>query len=263
MGLKEIEEKYNITALTVKGHIKRGTPSAKKISQKWEIDENHFKEWLEKYNNGYYNKQHWDRKIFNVIDTPEKAYWLGFINADGCIHEKARYVSLNIGGRDRRHLEKFVDFLGADRKMIKTCYHRDTGNELVYIALCSVQLMSDLERLGIFPNKSGKEHFINTDYDVDFIRGLIDGDGSIHSDLKGIDLVGSYELLSAVQQKFYSYLQIQPHKIHEHGTIFRIYYKAREDVYKIVKFLYRNSSVSLDRKQELANKIIQNYEKIC
>ena len=58
-------------------------------------------------------------------------------------------------------------------------------------------------------------------------------------------------------------MSVKPHKIMEHGIIFKISYRAKEDVYKIVKFLYGNNSVSLARKQNLANKIIQNYEKIC
>lgn len=30
-------------------------------------------------------KHFFDRRHFKVVDTPEKAYWLGFITADGSI----------------------------------------------------------------------------------------------------------------------------------------------------------------------------------
>lgn len=263
MTIRDAEIKYHMNHRTIKKYIEADAFLAVKTNKGWDIDEEQFNKWYVLYKQGYYHKQSWNRKIFNSIDEPEKAYWLGFINADGCIHEKAQYVSIDIGGKDKEHLEKFVSFVNGDKKIIKTTFQPQTKNELVHIALCSVEFISDLNRYGIFSNKSGKEKYVETDYDADFIRGLVDGDGCILSNLKGVDLVGSYELLATVQNKLKYYLQVESHKIMRHGKIYKISYRAREDVYKIVKFLYGQHSVSLTRKQELANKIIQNYEKIC
>lgn len=263
MTMKEIETKYHINHRTIKKYIDKKAFLATKTSKSWNIDEDTFQEWFKLYKSGYENKQPWNRKIFNTIDSPEKAYWLGFINADGCIHEKAQYVSIDIGGRDREHLQKFVSFIDGKNELIKTTIHSQTGNELVHVALCNSELISDLKRYGIHANKSGKEQYIETNYDADFIRGLVDGDGCILNSLKGIDLVGSYQLLSSVQNKFLSLIQVTPHKIMTHGKIFKISYRSKGEVYKIIKFLYGENSVSLARKQELANKIIQNYEKLC
>ena len=40
-----------------------------------------------------------------MIDTEEKAYWLGFITADGCIVSKGG-LSVNLVATDAGHLEK-------------------------------------------------------------------------------------------------------------------------------------------------------------
>jgi len=43
-----------------------------------------------------------DLDYFEVIDSPDKAYWLGFIVADGCIvFEKYQYI-LSVGGGNQR-----------------------------------------------------------------------------------------------------------------------------------------------------------------
>ena len=55
---------------------------------------------------------------FERIDTPEKAYWLGFISADGCIIATAKYpegshLAVQLAVRDKGHLVKLKAALGA------------------------------------------------------------------------------------------------------------------------------------------------------
>jgi hypothetical protein len=53
--------------------------------------------------------------VFDLIDTPDKAYWLGFMLADGCIARSAgtnRTVRVSLQSRDESHLRKLANFLG-------------------------------------------------------------------------------------------------------------------------------------------------------
>ena len=42
--------------------------------------------------NDFYQKKNCNENFFDIIDTEEKAYWLGFIYADGCISHRKKTV---------------------------------------------------------------------------------------------------------------------------------------------------------------------------
>ncbi len=55
------------------------------------------------------NKYKAEYRIFSNIDSAEKAYWLGFLAADGCVYvrEKNASIIINIHEKDCEILEKF------------------------------------------------------------------------------------------------------------------------------------------------------------
>ena len=204
----------------------------------------------------------YNRNIFNKIDNEEKAYWLGFIVADGYLNINKHMLRIKLGNRDRNHLIKFIKFVGGNEEMLKSEIHSETGNENFYVSLYSKEVMNDLLSLGIEQAKSGKEKVCNIDkkYYRDFIRGLWDGDGFIRENLSGIGLVGSEEVLAFVQNYFNDSLGVKPLKIYPHCNTFKIEYRStRKAIPLILNHLYGDKDVALDRKKELAAKI----EKIC
>lgn len=204
----------------------------------------------------------YNRNIFNKIDNEEKAYWLGFIVADGYLNINKHMLRIKLGNRDRSHLIKFIKFIGGNEEMLKSEIHSETGNENFYVSLYSKEVMNDLLSLGIEQAKSGKEKVCNIDkkYYRDFIRGLWDGDGFIRENLSGIGLVGSEEVLAFVQNYFNDSLGVKPLKIYPHCNTFKIEYRStRKAIPLILNHLYGDKDVALDRKKELATKI----EKIC
>lgn len=142
----------------------------------------------------------YNRHIFDNIDTPDKAYWLGFIVADGYLNDSKNMLRIKIGDKDKHHLEKFIDFLEGDKMMLKSEIHNTTGNTQWYVSTYAPQIHNALNNLNVEQAKSGNEHIppIEKQYIRDFIRGLWDGDGFIRENLTGIGLVGSYECLNFV-----------------------------------------------------------------
>ena len=204
----------------------------------------------------------YNRNIFNKIDNEEKAYWLGFIVADGYLNINKHMLRIKLGNRDRSHLIKFIKFVGGNEEMLKSEIHSETGNENFYVSLYSKEVMNDLLSLGVEQAKSGKEKVCNIDkkYYRDFIRGLWDGDGFIRENLSGIGLVGSEEVLAFVQNYFNDSLGVKPLKIYPHCNTFKIEYRStRKAIPLILNHLYGDKDVALDRKKELTTKI----EKIC
>lgn len=270
LTVSEIEKKYNIGPTTIRKWVKKGFLSIQdnyKKGQPFLVDEQELLQvkklyWSDAVHRSY--EVGWNRTVFHKIDTPEKAYWLGFILADGCIHitdsdKFLGHFSIDIGGEDKEHLYKFTSFVESTPDIVQFTTHSITGNQLAHVQLCCAETLKDLYNLGIHPRKSGEEQWIETPYPADFIRGCYDGDGYIKKDLYSIGLVGSYGLLNAIQQHFLSVLDIKPKIIGEHGTIFRIEYAAKEDKKKIANYLWYDGCVSLTRKKELAEKI----KKIC
>ena len=65
------------------------------------------------------NETKFNEHIFDVIDTEEKAYWLGFIFADGYISSRDNGFELSLKGSDIEHLHKFNKFMEHNKDNVK------------------------------------------------------------------------------------------------------------------------------------------------
>ena len=204
----------------------------------------------------------YNRHIFDTIDTSEKAYWLGFIVADGYLNIDKHMLRIKLGNEDKEHLKKFITFIDGNETMLKSEINNLTGNTQWYVSTYSKEIMLALKNLSVEQGKSGNEHIpiIPQEFYRDFIRGLWDGDGCIRESLTGIGLVGSKECLEFVQHHFQTVLNIKPLKIYEHYHTYKIEYRStKKAIPTILNYLYQENDIGLTRKQELATKI----KKIC
>lgn len=204
----------------------------------------------------------YNRHVFDKINSSEKAYWLGFIVADGYLNDDKNMLRIKLGDKDKTHLEKFIKFLNGDLSMLKSEKHNITGNTQWYVSTYAPSIHDALKKLNVEQAKSGHEKIppIDKIYYRDFVRGLWDGDGFIRESLDGIGLVGSKECLEFVQQLFQEQLNIKPLKIYEHYNTFKIEYRSTKNaIPKIISYLYQDNDIALDRKMELASQI----KKIC
>src|SRR4051812_9808472 len=119
-------------------------------------------------------KHFFNESYFNSIDTEDKAYWLGFIAADGNVQFTAKNKCLSIGLKfsDKTHLEKFALCLNYNGPI-------STNRTIAKITLYSAQLTKDLATHGILPRKSfnvkpwsGSPYLLKH-----YWRGVFDGDG--------------------------------------------------------------------------------------
>lgn len=141
-----------------------------------------------------------DRSFFRTIDTPEKAYILGFIASDGCVHQNGKSLSIAITESDIDHLYAIRDAIGCNNEIhVKTRSSGYQGSRLAVLNLCGVELVRDLATLGILPNKVSHLCFpsIPSHLESHLIRGLYDGDGHVSD--RQFYLIGTADLLSGVQ----------------------------------------------------------------
>jgi hypothetical protein len=111
---------------------------------------------------------------FDLLHTPEQSYVLGFLWADGHVRKDGYAVCIKVNKRDRDIVEFIRDQLGSNHKITSTSHDR------VVLSLNSKKLNTALRELGFTHNKTYSDHVPLCGSDqLAFIRGLIDGDGSI------------------------------------------------------------------------------------
>lgn len=239
---KYLNENYTLTALGKEFGCSYGT--IKNLLNKYNIDSRG-------------NKQGYPRNefIFSKIDTPEKAYWLGFLYADGCVRTNNE-ISINI--TDYEHIKKFQKFLGAiNHKIVETKDKRwNTAKPLYRFAVKDKQISKDLIKWGCVPNKTlliEKIPNIPRDYISHFIRGYFDGDGSLYY-LKGTSnyrmsfVSGAEKFLQDIQKELEVSNLTLSHAIDT--NTYQLQISGKHRLIKILNYLYSDSTEStrLDRK---------------
>lgn len=126
--------------------------------------------------------------------TPESAYVLGFILADGCIQGNA----VTMASTDLSIIEKIQKVLRSNHPILETWSNK--SSKFAYrIALYDKQIISDLSSLGITPRKSLTATLpdIPDNLFFHFLRGYFDGDGSayLHRNSLTVSFVSASERL--------------------------------------------------------------------
>lgn len=128
-----------------------------------------------------YDKRTFNRNYFDELDSHTKAYWLGFIYADGYV-EKNNLLGFKLKKDDLSHLNKFcseINFSGKAK--IESTIFKGSNYEFSRLTICGKEITKSLNLLGVHPNKTKTIKFPEIDSGMikHFIRGYFDGDGSI------------------------------------------------------------------------------------
>ncbi len=192
------------------------------------------------------------------------AYILGFILADGCIINgtyKGYSDSLKFGVqcRDIDILEKIKLELSSNHKISK-------GNNAAHFTITSQKIVDDLKRLGIKYRKSLNENVpkVPNVYNKDFIRGVVDGDGSIRFDNRNypaLSVYGGINTITHIRAYFFR-------ELGAYSTLTRLKYSEQCKAYlysisyrsntakKLIIHLYNDSQIYLERKFLLAKRCL-------
>ncbi|WP_394174020.1 LAGLIDADG family homing endonuclease [Guptibacillus hwajinpoensis] len=210
----------------------------------------------------------YNREFFQNIDVEEKSYWLGFVAADGCIlggGRTGKRLKISLHKDEKKHLEKFVKSLDGNIDIKDYKYKTKDGfYEHVEISVGSNKLCNDLEKLNITKAKSKTLRMseIRDDLIRHYLRAYIDGDGHYYLSKDGkksyIEIyVGSKELLDF----FRSYLEsngIDNYIFHyQNKNIYKISVHNKNSKLTLIRLLYKDATIFLDRKKEKALKIYQ------
>jgi hypothetical protein len=189
-----------------------------------------------------------DHGFFESIDTELKAYWLGFIMADGCVSMTQRpKVSVYLHPRDGQHLEKWHRAIGSS---LQVRYYPRSANSDHY----SARMCEDLIRLGCTPRKSLTLKFpsLPEEFIHHCVRGYFDGDGSIgwknksqHTWQAQACLVGTLDFLYGVK----SVARLTSNPRRTQSRAYAIYVGGNRVVSRFGNWMYKDATVWLERKR--------------
>jgi intein-encoded DNA endonuclease-like protein len=241
ISMLELENKYGVSDSTINRILKYHRVDTNNTSAIYQYREN----------------------IFEQIDTEEKAYWLGFLFADGNVKSDTSYIlELTLAEIDEDHLQKFSEFIGTNPAPLKKRYVSLGEKTFVSyrLSICNKKIVCDLIKLGCVPNKSLvlkfpkiPEHLRNH-----FMRGYFDGDGTLHLRKDGqyvFSVIGTIDFLDVYEDILHS-IGVNKTKYHTQGNAYSARHSGNIQVGTIVNYLYKNSTVCLERKKKLLSNAV-------
>lgn len=215
---------------------------------------------------------------FKEINSEIKAYILGYIVADGSIEESARkdrpskLVRLRFGciSEDDEILKLIQSEIAPDNKIRYYQPKQESHKQTSILQICDKELINDLRTLyNIQPRKTYLQNFefpnIPKEYERDFIRGFIDGDGSIgryHFSM----ICNSLKFAEQIRDKIIEAIPNLGWHIYKENRKFTPYWSLHFNMnLKVSKpiydYLYKDATVFLKRKEQKLNTVLNTVDK--
>ena len=209
----------------------------------------------------------YNKHYFDTIDSPEKAYWLGFIYADGYVTKDSRF-GIELSSKDRAHIEIFLTCLESNIKIKDRTRNENRHSSSFMIK--NKHFVDMLIDKGVIPNKTyhltfPNEKVLPKSLRHHFIRGYFDGDGTfvrkttkrIRKDrnnkeydyeLTEVSLVcKSLNFISELAATLSEELELDV-KIYECKSLYYLRFSNKNNMKKIIEYLYKDTTIHLERK---------------
>lgn len=217
----------------------------------------------------------YDHNFFENIDTEEKAYWLGFIYADGCVSinqiNNSGEVCIKLYKGDYNHLKKFNKSLNGNLPVTfgeRICSFNNKIQESCMIRCYSIKMSNDLISQGCVPNKTFTIAIPNIRESLmkHFIRGFFDGDGCICTVSNVRKTVGinfcsaSEKFLIGLREHLFknginSYITDEKNR-----STYRLYVKGLKNTDNMWNYMFDNATIYLERKLTKKEKLYEKYQ---
>lgn len=240
------------------------------ITKKYGMSDTFLSEQLKNRRISHYTNQgrknNFNLNYFENIDSPDKAYFLGFLYGDGSLTKSNTYdtspnrIQLNLSKKDSEVIYNFCDFLGYDKKKIEIYSPRGTysSSQMIRLSLNSKKMCNDLLKIDFrekveFSNGDIFEHITKKLWSH-FIRGLNDADGSTSQKLFSVTnqlpLLNSFiEIIESEIGIPKDVASLYSYKDRGHKNTRDLRYTRNTSV-EIFKFLYKNSTPEIRLKRK-------------
>lgn len=197
-------------------------------------------------NMGLSKNRKYNLDFFKNINSANKAYWLGFIYADGNIFNGA--LNIEVKYDDEEILHSFIKDFNSNISLTQRerditfngySYHTHTSLIRIYCKEVCKQLVEH----GIVPNKTYRPEYPRcSQYFWHFVRGFLDGDGCLHVDKNGRIIISftnpNESFLRYLNDEINTRLSIKGYIYKEKEWKYKLYYNRQEDVKQILECIY-------------------------
>lgn len=252
------------------------------IGKMYGISEDSVRQWFKKYgfeikNNSLAHRIYEiNEKYFDCIDTPNKAYILGLLYADGNNLTKKQEITLALQECDKHILERIkneLEYTGPLR-FVNYAYKNIKYKNQYVLNIANKHLSEMLNTLGVWNNKSlilEWPSWLEQSLCSHFVRGYFDGDGCLYisknNKVQEISIVSTKMFLlglqNVVKQAIDVNLHVKKHepKYKEVTKIVRI--NSKNDVKKFLDWIYKDSDLMLQRKYDKYQHFLSNINNSC
>lgn len=205
---------------------------------------------------------------FDVIDTPNKAYILGLLHADGCNKMDKSTISISLQESDKDLLEQIRLEIGSEKPL----RYIDNSNKHTFgytyenmyeLQMFSKYMCKQLADKGIVPNKSlviGFPEWLDDNLLSHYVRGVFDGDGTINQSFVSennkpinFNILGTNSFCQTLMQICKDKLNINS-KIYDvscHNGITKAFTINRKmDIKSFLDWIYKDAEIYLQRKYD-------------
>lgn len=201
---------------------------------------------------------------FTKIDTPNKAYILGFLFADGTIYKN--FVKLNLIETDVDILFDIAKEIFNEKpysiKEIKGEFKKWKNNREYYskpqksLNICRKKIADDLRKHGLIDKKTYKIRLpkLNKNLYSHFIRGYFDGDGNIYispkySNNNRVHITSNNNFICDIQTLLFELLNMETIITKTQiNNIDRLSIYGNNKVLKFLDWMYDDAELKLERK---------------
>ena len=210
--------------------------------------------------------------FFDVIDIEEKAYFLGFLYADGYNNTDRNSVALSLKEEDKEILEILNNLLQPNKPLQYVEFKATNSSNQYRLVIANKHISQTLVELGCGKAKTHNLKF-PTEEQVPshlirhFVRGYFDGDGSVSGDKqKQFSFVGTIDFLLPLQQILVKELNFSKTKLDQR-------HEDREDSIRALRYcginqcitfrdwLYKDATIYLERKKNIFDSCI-SFERV-
>lgn len=252
MGYKEVQEKFHLSLPTISKVLKN----------------------IDKYSKSKIFNPNLVENFFSIVDSEEKAYFLGLIISDGNIFidtkntniKRSASISITLSKDDKYMLENFKQILHTNTNI------SSDGRGCYQIAIRSNTIANDLEKYGVVPKKSFITFLPKIDKSLykHLIRGILDGDGNItaHPTELGkfshkIAFCGSNQLMEDLSTHLYEELKLSyKPKVYSYKDRLLSEFTIGNitDMKTVGNYLYNDATIFLQRKYNKYLNFLQHYK---